>query len=251
MAETRPIGEDDLHGYIDGQLEPGRAEQVEAYLAAQPGVAARVEAMARDRAALRDALKPAAELPVPPELRVTALRARLRLVLSLPRATAAAAALLIVGGASGWFLHGGAIDQDVARAETPMRDAVAAFRVFASDSSLPTSLTPETVTVAARAIAAQLGQAVPVPDLQAQGLSLVGGQVLATEMGPALLLIYQDPRASRLTMYVRPRPRHEGDGGERFDDGIATRFWFRDGLGFALSTDLPNANLLRVSALVR
>jgi anti-sigma factor RsiW len=79
---------------------------------------------------------------------------------------------------------------------------------------------------------------------------LTGGQVLATEMGPAILLLYRDGHDNRLTMYVRPRPQHGGSSGERVDDGVATRFWFRDGLGFAMSTETRNAHLLRLATSI-
>jgi anti-sigma factor RsiW len=240
MGENRPIGEDDLHAYIDGRLEADRAEQVEAYLAAQPKLAARVEAMAQDRATLREALRPVAESPVPPELRVAVLRARRRLVLPLPRAAAAAMLVFALGGVAGWLGRGDAVDVGVARVEAPMGDAVAAFRVFAGAAAMPVLMTPESARQAARALAVQLGQPVPVPDLQPVGFGLVGGHVLATDMGPAILLLYRDGEANVLTVYVRPRPRHGGPAGERLDDGVATRFWFRDGLGIAVSTDVRN-----------
>ncbi len=70
---NRPITEDDLHALVDEALDAARQAEVEAYLARQPAVAARVEAYRRQRTALRDALAPVAAEPVPAELNLARL----------------------------------------------------------------------------------------------------------------------------------------------------------------------------------
>jgi anti-sigma factor RsiW len=58
MSEvTPPIGEDDLHAYIDGQLDLGRRLAVERYLAENPEAAQRVAAYRQQREAIRAAFK--------------------------------------------------------------------------------------------------------------------------------------------------------------------------------------------------
>ena len=48
-----PIGEDDLHAYVDRRLQPERVEAVEAYLNANTEVASRVSAWRAQRETLR------------------------------------------------------------------------------------------------------------------------------------------------------------------------------------------------------
>ena len=68
-----PIAEEDLHAWIDGQLEPGRQEAVLRYLQEQPDVARRVDAWRDQRDALRAALAAMAADPVPPRLELDRL----------------------------------------------------------------------------------------------------------------------------------------------------------------------------------
>ena len=53
----RPIGEEELHAYIDGQLAPDRQPAVQLYLQEQPDVARRVAAYREQREALRAAFE--------------------------------------------------------------------------------------------------------------------------------------------------------------------------------------------------
>ncbi|MET0245588.1 MAG: anti-sigma factor, partial [Sphingomonas sp.] len=61
---SRPIGEDDLHAYVDGVLGGHRRAEVEAVLNAQPELRARVARDIEARDALRAALAGMADEPV-------------------------------------------------------------------------------------------------------------------------------------------------------------------------------------------
>ena len=64
MSERdNPIGEDDLHAYVDRRLQPERVEAVEAYLNANTEVASRVSAWRAQRETLRDQLAAKAAEP--------------------------------------------------------------------------------------------------------------------------------------------------------------------------------------------
>ena len=60
-GDPRPVGEDDLHGLIDGRLEPERQALVEAWLRGNPARAAEVSADRALRERLRARLAPIAE----------------------------------------------------------------------------------------------------------------------------------------------------------------------------------------------
>ncbi len=72
-SDPRPIGEDDLHAFVDGRLDPGRRAGVEAWLAAHPEAAARVAADREVRDRLRARLAPVSEEPIPARLRIANL----------------------------------------------------------------------------------------------------------------------------------------------------------------------------------
>ncbi|MBL0407012.1 anti-sigma factor [Microvirga aerilata] len=100
-----PITEDDLHAYVDDQLDPTRRIEVEEYLAHNPEAAARVMADLKDRDALRLAFQ--TELPRPREPLLEAAR-RLERGLAWRetglRLRRIAAVVALIG--FGWFAHG-------------------------------------------------------------------------------------------------------------------------------------------------
>src|SRR5690606_41915394 len=52
--------------------------------------------------------------------------------------------------------------------------------------------------------------------------------------GAAAMLVYQDADGGRISVYVRPSTRLDGVRGSRSDEGLALRYWFRNGYGFAV-----------------
>src|SRR3546814_16576009 len=58
--------------------------------------------------------------------------------------------------------------------------------------------------------------------------------MLATPDGAAAMLMYQDDDGSRISFYVRPSTRFDDARGSRSDDGLALRYWYRNGYGVAV-----------------
>ncbi len=104
-ADLLPIGEDDLHAYVDGQLPPARRDAVEHHLSTDAEAARRVAAYQQQRAALRAAFAGADE-PLPARLMLTSiLRERRRSRLPSWRIAAGLVLGLALGGTAGWVLH--------------------------------------------------------------------------------------------------------------------------------------------------
>ncbi|WP_210259491.1 anti-sigma factor [Devosia sp. 1635] len=105
MTHIDPISEEDLHAYIDEQLDVVRRVEVEAFLAERPEAAARVMADLRARDELRLALAPMASLVRPSTgdaaRRIDAALSRQAMV---HRFRPAMAAVVLV--AAGWLAHG-------------------------------------------------------------------------------------------------------------------------------------------------
>ncbi len=133
-----PIGEDDLHAYVDRRLQPERVEAVEAYLNANTEVASRVSAWRAQRETLRDQLAAKAAEPIPARLRISNIRAaRRQSRLRQFRMVAASVAWLFAGGAAGWIAA--KTDWSVSRPvpAVMVSDAISAYRTFVVDVSHP------------------------------------------------------------------------------------------------------------------
>src|SRR5258708_22312239 len=71
---NEPVSEFDPHAFIDGELSPQRAAEVEAAMGRDPDLAARIQGFQADKLALIAAWQPLADAPVPARLMSAARR---------------------------------------------------------------------------------------------------------------------------------------------------------------------------------
>jgi anti-sigma factor RsiW len=232
---SRPITEEDLHGFVDGVLAPERTTEVATYLDAHPHVAIRIANYAQQRTALRAALAPIAEEPLPPELdlaRMIARRGRPRRS-SWWTAAAAAVVLLCVGGAGGWSLRGPSMPTEGIAAVA--REAAENFTVYGADRLRPVELRANDRAELASWTTERLGRAVGVPDLAASGYRFMGGRIVATAHGPAAMYMYDDDHGTRLVMLARPMHADQNAPmTPHASAGINGYAWADNGLGYSL-----------------
>ncbi|MRI55285.1 anti-sigma factor [Methylobacterium sp. DB1607] len=250
--DPRPVGEDDLHALIDERLDPQRRALVEAWLGERPEQAARVSTDRETRARLRAGLAPIAREPIPARLRVANLR-RQRPA-SLWRPVAAAAVLsLALGGAGGWIARGlaPAPVATTVSSEPATQDAVAAFRTFVVEAAHPVEVRASEMPHLVAWLSQRLGRPLVAPDLRGLGLRLMGGRLLPAGSEPAALLMYDDDRGTRLTLYSRAgtakgrtvfRFAREGD--------VAAFSWVHDGMAYVVTARTDEARLLAVAEAI-
>jgi anti-sigma factor RsiW len=234
MTAIRPITEDDLQAHVDRRLDPDRAAEVEAYLAAHPEEARRIGAYAAEREALRAHFASVAEEPVPPELHLSRLiAARLRGRRPPWRSVAAALIIFALGGVGGWTAS------ELARSEAGggaalARQAAEAYRVFGPDMGRPVEIAAADKALLVRWVSNRLQRPVAVPDLSASGYAFLGGRVVATPQGPAGMLMY-DKNGARIALLMRPMPmRPNLPISEHRINDVASFVWSVDGLGYSL-----------------
>ncbi|MDT4814865.1 anti-sigma factor family protein [Achromobacter agilis] len=231
---------DDLarNAFVDGQLDPVQQQAMQAYLHAHPEQAKELSAWQRDAQRLR-AMAGQDSLPPNPELDPVVVRARLRSRARRRLAMAASLAVAVaIGGVTGWSAR----DMAAANRVLPMQDAMQAYRMFASaDAPRPD----------VRADAGDLqgwlddyfSSAQRLPDLSASGFQPVAGRLLATDQGPAAIVIYENA-GQRATFYIRP----PGPGnqflaqGSRRDGDLLARYWSGQGYNYALVTSGDDAS---------
>ncbi len=252
MTAGRPIGENDLHAYVDQALDLARRAEVELYLGQHPDVAARVEGFVRQRADLRAALAPVAQEPVPARLSVARLTEPHRAANdNFWRSAAAAVLLLGLGGAGGWVLHvpGGGPEGGIAALG---REAAASFATYAPDQVRPVELKASDSATLVNWVSRRLGHPVAVPDLSAAGYRLMGGRLVPTEHGPAGLFLYDNDKGSRLGVLVRPMSA-QGDMpmSEQSNGPVSGYAWADKGIGYSLVSDASSGTLHPLADEVR
>lgn len=247
MSETvRPQDDAAIQRLIDGRLDPAQAEALRAQLVATPELAAEVAAQAADLAALRTALAPKAEEPVPARLSLAMLDARSAWQ---PGRIAAAAVLFALGIGLGW---GGArlssappVPVQIADGEAFLgSEARIAHAVYAVEVAHPVEVGADQSNHLMTWLSKRLGRPLTAPDLSGQGFDLVGGRLLPAETGPAAQLMYEDATGLRLTLYITAMPGNES--AFRFSrgaDGVSSLVWLDGGYGCAVSAPMERARL--------
>lgn len=224
--------EDTIHAYVDGRLDPDASQAVERYLAHHPERAAEVRAWRQDAQRLRAAFGTWPALPDNPALDPARIRVRRRRRVRARFATAAMLLLCVaLGGWGGWQAHG--LRQ--AGAEPPMADAVQAYRMFAG--------TPATgADVVARGdgdlqawLDRHFRNAPRLPDLHAAGYLPVRGRLMATDVGPAAMVVYASARGGAISFYLRaPSMRGPLPRGQRRDGSLVAEYGSDNGYNYAL-----------------
>ncbi len=245
----RPMTEDDLQAYVDGRLEAARLADVEAYLAENTTEARRVERLRHNREALRAALAPIAAEPVPPEMNLAGLIEARRHRFTGWRNAAAAVMLLAVGGAGGWFAH-----------QAPPRAGVAAlaqetadnYAVYAHDRVQPVEFRANQQDTLRRWAAEKLGRPLTIPDLSGAGYRLMGGRLVATPHGPAMLVMYDNDRGNRLVLMTRLMERDkEAPLAAHAIRGTTAFTWADSGLGFSITGQTSREELETLANTMR
>ncbi len=248
-----PIAETDVHGYVDGQLSPARAAEVEAELLRDPELAARVAALRAQNVALRDAFDLALAEPIPGHLLAAATppdpraaRSGLRLAPAL-----AIAASLVVGVGLGWFGR----DALIERAGTPTtfaRQAAFAHALYAADINRPVEIWANEEKRLVAWLTKRLGFQLRAPDLNSVGYALVGGRLVAGNEMPTALFMYENADKERLSLQVRKQPSGAGETAFRYEveKGVGVFYWIDDSSGYAISGNLDRARLLKIAHVV-
>jgi anti-sigma factor RsiW len=235
MTAERPIGEEDLHAYVDKALDQERADEVRRYLDQHPDIAARIEGFAAQRLDLRAALAPIAGEPIPARLSLQRIIETRRRVRTVPwRAVAAALVAAMLGGISGWSLH------DVSMAPQGgigilASEAAENYRVYAADRTRPVEMGPAERKELVSWVSGRLKSPVAIPDLSAAGYRFMGGRLVATPHGPAAMFLYDGVGDMPVAVLVRPMATDKNTGMSEHEDGeIGGVTWADKGIGYSL-----------------
>jgi anti-sigma factor RsiW len=263
------IDEDDFQAFVDGQLPPERRRAVMAYLAARPEESARMGEYRRLTEAMHLLYDEVLYEPLPARLRVEHYRSRtarwarpLRWLglaeLSLAPRAAAVAVLLFAGAGGGWALGLHYLQPD---AEPPAvsftRQATNAHVLYASDLQHPVEFGADQQDKMLLWLSERLGQAVHAPNLKDLGFTLVGGRLLPASGLPAAQLMYENPDAQRITLYIRggwaSPPGAAQDGTVTFagEAGLSMVYWIQGPFAYGLLGELDREQLFATAKIIQ
>ncbi|MDF1486598.1 anti-sigma factor [Ramlibacter sp. H39-3-26] len=249
------IADGELHALVDGRLPPAHAAALEARIAQDPSASRTLRAWRAQRDALRALHAPLLQAEVPAALHAAASggdRARARQAQWLRWSGMAASVALAF--CAGWLVRGG-----MAPAARPVatfaHQAMVAHAAFAPEVRHPVEVPAAQQEHLVQWLSKRLGHPLHVPDLDAQGYTLVGGRLLPGDAGARAQFMFQNAQGLRLTLYIgavggaSATPRETAF---RFtDEGPVPGFyWVNAGFGYALVGPLPRSDLLRLAQAV-
>lgn len=246
------VTEDELHAYVDGQLDGARVAAVEAFLTGHPDRAAEIAAWQRQNAALATMFGPVASEPVPERLSPHRIAADIRRGRqSWMQLGAAAAVLVVVAGLGGWGLR------TLTWTEEPASDrlidgALAAHSLYVKESKHAVEVGADDKDHLVTWLSNRLGRQIDTPNLAADGFTLVGGRLLPpiaeSGTGPAAQLMYQNQTADRLTVYITAAGNPPGRPFENYaENGLEAYYWADSQITCTVVGDLPQAQMKTVA----
>jgi anti-sigma factor RsiW len=192
------VSEMDLHAFIDGELPPERAAAVEAALARDAVLAARVRDFRADKLALIAAYRPLAEAPVPAALLAAARAGPSR------AATKRRGRYIVLAGAAALAASLLLTLTPRAPRDPAIEQALAARENVRTPSRELDGHDPAGVEAADQAMSAMLGNPVRAPDLGRVGFKLVSAEIYGRTRSDAVQLRYEDGARRLFTVFLRP-----------------------------------------------
>lgn len=248
MRHPVPMTDEHLVAWLDGVADAARRDEIEAALAQDPRLGARLADLDIDTGAVRAAFDAvAAAAPV------ERLRARLDgLAVRTPRRRIgvrwlAIAAALVMGAALGYV----AGSSDLVRPARSWHVAIADYQALYTAATLaavaadPAKQRSDVDTVAAR-----LGLPVGLEALQVPGLEFKRAQILSFKGRPLAQFAYVDQRGEPVAFCATPTGDRDSAVSPGRFRGLEAAFWSRNGYGFIVIGRTPAETLRQAAALL-
>jgi anti-sigma factor RsiW len=250
--EQNLVSEADIQAWADGRLAGGRRAEVDAWLATHPEEAQRATDYRSLNEQLRAGYDPVLDEPVPERvLGAVSRRPRWRAAAAIAGWLALGAAL---GGVTGWELREQRAAPPV-QVEIPLlaHRAALAHATYAPEVRHPVEVGADQEKHLVAWLSKRLGGDVRAPNLEGEGMTLVGGRLLPRDPGPVAQFMYQSAPGRRVTLYVRTEGLDQRETAFHFarDGNVRVFYWIDRKFGYALSSaDLDREELLRLANIV-
>lgn len=247
MTQTPNIDETMLHAYVDGELDANTALEVEEWLRKNPEDLARVELWQRQSVALHQTYDSVLEEPVPYNWNALVSENSGNRWSDWGRPALAAGIAFAVGIFTGLSLTSDGEDKSAEGLQIA-HNATSAHIVYAAEVRHPVEVPASDAAHLVGWLSKRLGHQLTAPDLTQTGYALIGGRLLAHDSQPAAQFMYEHADGQRLTLYVAANPA-QGETAFRITntDGITSFYWLNGPLGFALSGEIQQDELLPIA----
>jgi anti-sigma factor RsiW len=252
IERVSSITDADLMAYLDRSLDAARAAEIETALSSDPDVRARLAEWRHQNALIASLYQPAAAEPLPPRLNVRRMVAERRTARQGWHRMAAAAILSLgIGAGGGWYL--GHQSHGVRQGALPvqMTAALAAYRLYAGEVAHPVAVSGNPDGELGVWLSKRLDRKLPIPDLQAAGWTLVGGNLLPAGDRPGAQILYEDAAGRRLTLFFTSVAARK-DGTPRFATtaDLDMMSWTDASLNCTIVAPIGRAELKQIAAEV-
>ncbi len=258
------VTDDELHAYVDGQLNPDRRLVVERWLADDSEAAQRAEDYRAQAALLHELFDPVLrESASDPVHDLTEkLRGRVAGNDNAPAWHArswvrmAAAVMLVVAGAGGGWMGRSAVGTSPAvqqrqTLQTFAEEATQAHRFYTSDERFQVELNADNQDELNSWLSKRVGRDVFGPNLEKVGFRLIGGRSLPTDLGAGAQYMYVNDGNKRVTLFVgAPQAGNPAKFGFTQNGDVATIYWVEGSLAYALAGRLAKEELLGIAEAV-
>lgn len=239
-----PVTEDELHAYVDNELPAERRSDVEAWLAAHPDDAARVQSWRAMAEALHARYDSVVDEAVPKRLELERLvREPRRFVYGAIAATLAA---FVIGGGTGWVARGATAAPSAFENFTV--DALDAHRLYVVEVRHPVEVPGSELTHLQQWLTKRCGWDVRAPELA--GLKLVGGRLLPGPTGPASFLMYESASGERFTIYTAKSEAEATQMRYAAQGSDSALFWADRGVAYVVSGGNDRGRLTQIAQSV-
>lgn len=245
-----PVTEDELHALVDNELPADRRAAVENWLETHPDDAARVAAWRAIGHALHRRYDAVADEAMPARLELDRLASRPRQWM-----IAAAAAVLLAfaaGGGVGWYARdaSAAVASETDPVSTMRDEALAAHRLYIGEVRHPIEVRAEENHLLPW-LSRRIGITLRAPDLSKFDMKLLGGRLLPCVDGPAALLMYENEKGERVTLYATQLKAPRTSFRYQESDKFASIHWVADNYGWVITgpADKPRLKGIAMAAV--
>ncbi|MFO0992038.1 MAG: anti-sigma factor [Hyphomicrobiales bacterium] len=234
-----------LHAYVDGEVPADLRAEIEMRMAQDPELAAIVEEWRKQKRLIREFYAPVLSEPLPPQL--TSIHKQ-----SVPRrvhplaAMAAAITLLLLGSIAGWFAAHRAISLE--GDATLVAEALTAHKIYTAEVRHPVEVGASESDHLATWLSKRIGHSFKIPDLSAEGYTLLGGRLLAAAGQPAAQLMYEDQSKRRITLFLVANSGNSETAIRIEQNGpLSACYWLDGPLGFAVAGELDRDQMMALA----